>query len=96
MCAGVQVFLTFLEEDVCDGSPAQRAGGVGGAVLGKGPKTRLTEDVVTGLTHVGAEIHIQTHSADTALPLPPRTLLTIIIFFTAAAGVTWGTLQRDM
>lgn len=54
---------------MCDDRPAERTGSVGGTVLGQRPQTGLTEDVVAGVTHVGAEIHVQTHRTDVALPL---------------------------
>lgn len=46
-----------------DGS-AERAGGIGGAVLCKCPQTGLTEDVVAWVTHVRTEVHIQAHGTD--------------------------------
>ena len=50
--------------------PTERAGGVGGAVFGQGAQARLAEDVVAGVAHVRAEVHIQTHSADVTLTVP--------------------------
>lgn len=82
--------LTRLEEDVSDGGPAEWARGVGWAVLSQGTEAGLTEDVVTGVAHVGAEVNIQTHSADEALSVPG----THILLLTAARWVPCRTLQR--
>lgn len=68
----------LLEEDVCDGGPAEWAGSVAGAIFGQRPEAGLTEDMAAGVTHVWAEINIQTHSTDEAL--------TLVLILTAAAG----------
>lgn len=75
--------LTLLEEDVRDDCSAEGAGGVGRAALSQRPQTGLTEDVVAGVAHVRAEVHIQTHGADVTFPVPGAHVLLIL---TAAAG----------
>lgn len=66
-----------------DDCSAEGAGGVGGAVLSQCPQTGFTKDVIAWVTHVRAEVHIQTHGADVALSVPGAHVLIIL---TAAAG----------
>lgn len=66
-----------------DGCSAEGTGGIAGAVLSQGPQAWLTEDVAAGVTHVRAEVHIQTHSADVTVSVPGTHTLLIL---TAAAG----------
>lgn len=69
---------------MCDGCSAEGAGRVGGVVLSQCPQTGFTEDVVAGVTHVRAEVHVQTHCADVTFSVPGPHIL--IIFTAAAAG----------
>lgn len=50
-----------------DEGAAERAGRVGGSVLGERAETRLAEDVSAGLTAVGAEVNVQTNGAGETL-----------------------------
>lgn len=68
-----------------DGGPAEGAGRVGGAVLSQRPQAGFAEDVVAGVTHVRAEVHVQAHGADVAFPVPRRHLL-----IAAAAAAGWA------
>lgn len=76
--------LTLLEKDVRDGGSAEGAGRVRGAVLRQRPQAGFAEDVVAGVAHVRAEVHVQAHGADVAVPLPRRRLL--IVTAAVAAG----------
>ncbi len=76
-------YLTLLEEDMCDDCSAEGARGVCGAVLSQRPQTGFTEDVITWVTHVRAEVHIQTHGTDVTLSVPGAHVLVILA---AAAG----------
>lgn len=67
-----------------DGGSAEGAGRVGGAVLSQCPQAGFTEDVVAGVAHVRAEVHVQAHSADVAFPVPRHHLL--IVAAAVAAG----------
>lgn len=71
---------------MCDDCSAKGAGRVGGAVLSQCPQTGFTEDVVAGVTHVRAEVHIQAHSADVTLSVPGPHILIIFTAAAAAAG----------
>lgn len=81
--------LTFLEEHVCDDCPAEGAGCVGRAVFCQCPQTGFTEDVVAGMTHVRAEIHIQTHCTDVTFSVSGPHVLFILTAATTAAAVGW-------
>lgn len=70
---------------MCDDCSAEGTGGVGGAVLSQRPQTGFTEDVVAGVTHVRAEVHIQAHRADVTFPVPGTDILLIL----AAAAAGW-------
>lgn len=72
---------------MCDDCSAEGAGGVGGAVLSQCPQTGFTEDVIAGMTHVRAEVHIQTHSADVTFSVPSAHVL--VILTTAATAARW-------
>lgn len=69
---------------MCDDCSAEGAGSVGGAVLSQCPQTGFTEDVIAGVTHVRAEVHIQTHSADVTFSVPGSHILIIL-----AAAARW-------
>lgn len=81
--------LTFLEEDVCDDCSAEGARCVGGAVLCQCPQTGFTEDVAAGMTHVRAEIHIQTHRTDVTFSVSGPPVLFILAAAATAAAVGW-------
>lgn len=70
---------------MCDDCSAEGAGGVGGAVLSQCPQTGFTEDVVAGVTHVRAEVHIQAHCADATFSVPGAHVLVILAAAAAAA-----------
>lgn len=68
---------------MCDDCSAEGAGRVGGAVLSQRPQTGFTEDVVAGVTHVRAEVDVQTHGADVTFSVTGAHVLVVL---TAAAG----------
>ena len=75
-----------------DDCPAEGAGRVGGAVPRQRPQTGFAEDMVAGVTHVRAEVHVQAHCADVTFPLSgPSSLLALA----AAACVPCGTLLSE-
>lgn len=80
---------------MCDDCSAEGAGGVGGAVFSQCPQTGFTEDVVAGVTHVRAEVHIQTHGADVTLPVPGAHVLVILAAAAAAGWVSCRTLGEE-
>lgn len=63
---------------MCDDCSAEGAWGVGGTVLSQCPQTRFTEDVVAGVTHVRAEVHIQTHCAYVTFSVPGARIVVIL------------------
>lgn len=78
---------------MCDDCSAEGARGVCGAVLSQCPQTGFTEDVAAWVTHVRAEVHVQTHGADVAFPVPCAHVL--IILAAAAGWVPCGTLREE-
>lgn len=69
-----------------DGGSAEGAGRVSGAVLSERPQAGFTEDVVAGVAHVRAEVHIQAHGADVAFPVPWCHILIVA----AAVAARWA------
>lgn len=69
---------------MCDDCSAEGAGGVGGTVLSQRPQTGFTENVVAGVTHVGVEVHIQTHCADVMFSVPG---VDVLVILATAAGL---------
>lgn len=76
-----------------DGGSAEGAGRVSGTVLSQRSQAGLAEDVVAGVAHVRAEVHVQAHGADVAFPVPRRHLL-IVAAAVAAGRAPRGTLGR--
>lgn len=74
---------------MCDGCSAEGAGRVGGAVLSQCPQTGFTEDVVTGVAHVRAEVHVQTHSTDVTFSVSGPHIFIIFTAAGAAAAAGW-------
>lgn len=66
--------LTLVEAGVGDDGAAQRAGGVGGPVLGERAEAGLAEDVAAGVTAVRTEVDVQTHGAGHGLPVRRLTI----------------------
>ena len=71
--------LTFLEEDMSDGGPAEGAGGVGRTALSQSPQAGFTEDVGAWVTRVRAEVHVQAHSTYEAFTVPRTSFLLLLL-----------------
>lgn len=74
---------------MCDDCSAEGARCVGGAVLCQCPQTGFTEDVAAGMTHVWAEIHVQTHRTDVTFSVSGPPVLFILAAAATAAAVGW-------
>ena len=80
--------LTFLEEDMSDGGPAEGARGVGRTALSQSPQAGFTEDVGAWLTRVRAEVHVQAHCTYEAFPVPRTLLLLLLLLILTTAAAT--------
>ena len=84
--------LTFLEEDMSDGGPAEGAGSVGRTALSQSPQAGFTEDVGAWVARVRAEVHVQAHSTYESFPVPRTRFLLLLLLTTAATAAACGAL----